>query len=76
MRKQPAAEIADEASPQLDAPHRSALLRTAAFFILWLVLMQSLKLGGQVWITGINRPATTEPHKMFHVERGLVQEMV
>ena len=44
MRKQPAAEIADEASPQLDAPHRSALLRTAAFFILWLVLIQSLKL--------------------------------
>jgi multicomponent Na+:H+ antiporter subunit E len=46
MRKQPepAAEIPDEASPQLDAPHRSALLRGAAFFILWLVLIQSLKL--------------------------------
>jgi len=44
MRKQPVAEIADEPSPQLDAPHRSALLRGAAFFILWLVLIQSLKL--------------------------------
>jgi len=40
------------------------------------VLTQSLELGSQVWITGINRPTTSEPHKMFHVEHGLVQEMV
>jgi multicomponent Na+:H+ antiporter subunit E len=44
MRKQRTAEIADEASHQLDAPHRSAVLRGAAFFIFWLVLIQSLKL--------------------------------
>ncbi len=31
------------AVPQLDSPRRSALLRGAAFFMLWLVLMQSLK---------------------------------
>jgi multicomponent Na+:H+ antiporter subunit E len=45
MRKQPdpAVAVADEAVPHLDASRRTALLRGAAFFVFWLVLMQSLK---------------------------------
>ncbi len=45
MRKQPdrAVAVADDAVPQLDSPRRTALLRGAAFFVFWLVLMQSLK---------------------------------
>ncbi len=38
------AEVAADCVTQLDSPRHSALLRGAAFFILWLVLMQSLKL--------------------------------
>jgi DNA replication and repair protein RecF len=40
------------------------------------VLKRSLELGSQVWLTGIKKPVTDESHKMFHVERGLVQEVV
>lgn len=40
------------------------------------VLDRSLELGSQVWISGINEPKTNEPHKMFHVERGVAREMV
>jgi len=38
-----AAAVAADAVPRLDSPYRSALLRGAAFYIFWLVLMQSLK---------------------------------
>jgi len=40
------------------------------------VLQASLGCGGQVWITGTAQPALQEEHKLFHVERGVVQEMV
>jgi multicomponent Na+:H+ antiporter subunit E len=45
MRKLPnsADDLPDQALPLLEAPQRSALLRAAAFFIFWLVLIQSLK---------------------------------
>ena len=36
-------DLPDQALSLLESPHRSALLRAAAFFIFWLVLMQSLK---------------------------------
>ena len=39
-----AADVAADSVTRLDSPYRSALLRGAAFFIFWLVLMQSLKL--------------------------------
>ncbi len=39
-----AADLAADSVTQPDSPYRSALLRGACFFILWLVLMQSLKL--------------------------------
>ena len=39
-----AAAVVADAVPRLDSPYRSALLRGAAFLVLWLVLMQSLKL--------------------------------
>ena len=39
-----AADVAADSVTRLDSPYRSALLRGACFFILWLVLMQSLKL--------------------------------
>ncbi len=38
------AEVAAGAVARLDSTRRSALLRGAAFYMLWLVLMQSLKL--------------------------------
>jgi multicomponent Na+:H+ antiporter subunit E len=38
-----AAAVAADAVPRLDSPYRSALLRGAAFYMFWLVLMQSLK---------------------------------
>ncbi len=46
MRKPPdrAAEVAAGSVTRLDSPRRSALLRGAAFFIFWLILMQNLKL--------------------------------
>ncbi len=38
-----AADVAADSVTRLDSPYRSALLRGAAFFVLWLVLMQSLQ---------------------------------
>jgi multicomponent Na+:H+ antiporter subunit E len=43
MRKQPDPAVADDTVPLLDTPGRTALLRGIAFFVFWLVLMQSLK---------------------------------
>jgi len=40
------------------------------------VLSRALEIGNQVWLTGINRCKNAEDHKVFHVERGGVQEMV
>jgi multicomponent Na+:H+ antiporter subunit E len=42
-QSQPAVAVSGVVLPALDSPRRSALLRGAAFFTLWLVLMQSLK---------------------------------
>jgi len=39
-------------------------------------LKRSLKIGGQVWITGTEPPALEMNHRVFHVERGRVREMV
>lgn len=40
------------------------------------VLEEVLATGGQVWMTGTERPALPEPHRVFHVEQGRVNVMV
>lgn len=40
------------------------------------VLRHSQEIGGQVWVTGIQRCDTAAEHVLFHVEHGRVQEMV
>ncbi len=40
------------------------------------VLQRALKVGGQVWLTGIQKCQNAMEHKVFHVERGRVQEVV
>jgi len=40
------------------------------------VLTRCLEWGSQVWISGIQKFSSDEEHKVFHVERGVVQEMV
>lgn len=40
------------------------------------VLRRALALGGQVWVTGTRPAALAEPFALFHVEQGLVQEVV
>ena len=40
------------------------------------VLDRALKGGGQVWVSGTRMNKTEVDHKVFHVERGTVQEMV
>jgi multicomponent Na+:H+ antiporter subunit E len=60
MPKRPdrAADVAADSVTRLDSPYRSALLRGACFFILWLVLMQSLKLSDIVIGAGATVVAT------------------
>lgn len=40
------------------------------------VLERSLVLGGQVWVSGTSVPDLPGDHKVFHVEHGVVKEMV
>ena len=40
------------------------------------VLARALKGGGQVWVSGTRLNRAEVDHKVFHVERGAVQEMV
>lgn len=40
------------------------------------VLGQALILGGQVWVSGTFVPELPEGHSVFHVEHGMLQEMV
>ena len=40
------------------------------------VLEQALSCGGQVWVTGAREHKTNHRHKVFHVERGQVKEML
>ena len=40
------------------------------------VLRKALDYGGQVWVTGTERPDLPEPYKVFHVEQGTVEELV
>ena len=40
------------------------------------VLNRAMKLGGQVWVSGTRKIFPEHEHKMFHVERGEVSEMV
>jgi DNA replication and repair protein RecF len=40
------------------------------------VLRRALSMGGQVWVTGTRQVAVAEPLALFHVEQGLVQEVV
>lgn len=40
------------------------------------VLDKALEVGSQVWLTGVSRSEHQTEHKVFHVERGAVQEMV
>ena len=52
------AEVAVDSVTRLDSPYRSALLRGACFFTLWLVLMQSLKLSDMAIGAGATGVAT------------------
>jgi DNA replication and repair protein RecF len=40
------------------------------------VMHQAESIGGQVWLTGTTCAVPEKPHKMFHVEHGVVSEMV
>ena len=40
------------------------------------VLQQALASGAQIWSTGTTCDDPGQPHKMFHVEHGVVSEMV
>lgn len=40
------------------------------------VLNKAMEHGGQVWITGTERPELPAPGKVFHVEQGQVKELV
>ncbi len=40
------------------------------------VLSRSLKIGGQIWLTGTDSQEIPSPHKVFHVEQGKVQEVL
>ena len=40
------------------------------------VLEQALVLGDQVWVTGTSVPDLPQPHRVFHVEHGVLKEMV
>jgi DNA replication and repair protein RecF len=40
------------------------------------VLACTQALGGQVWISGTRQHSIDSPHKVFHVERGLVREVL
>jgi DNA replication and repair protein RecF len=56
--------LLDDIASEFDREHFEAVLECA------------LECGGQVWVTGTSRQTTEHPHKMFHVERGGVREMV
>jgi DNA replication and repair protein RecF len=56
--------LLDDLASEFDQEHFSAVLESAA------------ECAGQIWITGTEDPCITSPHKTFHVEHGLVQEMV
>ena len=40
------------------------------------VLKEARQRGGQVWITGTNKPELNGTHKMFHVKHGILKEML
>lgn len=40
------------------------------------VLQRALAIGGQVWVTGTRKESPANPHAVFHVEQGMVQEVV
>jgi len=40
------------------------------------VLELALEKGGQVWVSGTSRPELQAAHRMFHVEHGVLKEMV
>jgi len=56
--------LLDDLSSEFDQRHFENVLET------------SVKLGGQVWITGIVRCDTGTDNKVFHVKHGKVQEVV
>lgn len=39
-------------------------------------LDRALRIGGQVWLTGTGKPVLEQQHSVFHVEQGVVREMV
>jgi recombinational DNA repair ATPase RecF len=56
--------LLDDLASEFDQEHFNAVLDNAT------------ECAGQIWITGTARPTATQQHKTFHVEHGLVQEMV
>jgi DNA replication and repair protein RecF len=40
------------------------------------VLQRAQDLGSQVWVTGTEKPAIGEEHRVFHVEQGVVRQVV
>lgn len=56
--------LLDDLASEFDQQHFSTTLASA------------LACAGQVWVTGTRAPAFAEAHKVFHVERGQVREVV
>ena len=56
--------LLDDLASEFDPQHFRATLASA------------LECAGQVWVTGTLAPRFSADHKVFHVERGAVQEMV
>lgn len=56
--------LLDDLASEFDEQHFERVLAVAA------------DLGGQVWLTGIKRPGNEGGGAVFHVEHGIVQEMV
>jgi DNA replication and repair protein RecF len=56
--------LLDDLASEFDLSHFDSVLRRA------------LSMGGQVWVTGTRQAELAEPLTLFHVEQGLVQEVV
>jgi len=56
--------LLDDLASEFDEQHFSTTLASA------------MSCAGQVWVTGTRAPAFSQDHKVFHVERGKVREVV